>query len=217
MNKLKVFLVEDHAIVREGLKLLVNSQEDMEVVGEAGDGNTAWTSATQVNPDVVVMDISLPEMSGAQATRRIVEISPTVKVLALTVHEDTSYLRELLQAGASGYILKRSAAQDLITAIHVVMKGGTYLDPSLAGKIVSGFSQHPAVDKPEMENKLSLRESEVLRLIAQGYTNREVAEQLKVSTKTVETYKYRLIKKLGLRNRSDIIRYALKRGMLKDI
>ncbi len=217
MEKLRVFVVEDHLIVREGLKLLINNQEDMQIIGEAGDGKTALEMIDTTCPDVVVMDISLPELSGTQATHHLKTSHPGLHILALTVHEDKSYLREMLQAGVSGYILKRSAAADLINAIHVISRGGMYLDPTLAGKVTSSFVHDQPSEKEDVENRLSLRESEVLRLIAQGYTNREIALQLKVSTKTIETYKYRLMEKLGFQNRADIIRYALKRGLLNDI
>lgn len=216
MNKLKIFLAEDHLVVREGLKLLINSQPDMEVVGEAGDGQSAITEAFNLQPQVVVMDVSMPELSGTLATRRLKEKAPNIQVLALTVHEDKSYLRELLQAGASGYVLKRAAGNELINAIHVVAGGGVYLDPLMVGSLMGKPDSKPPAESEMPENALSLRESEVARLIAKGFSNREIADQLKVSVKTVETYKYRVMEKLHLKSRADIVRYALKHGWLLE-
>ncbi len=216
MNKLKILLAEDHQVVREGLKLLINSQPDMEVVGEAGDGQSAIAEALQLHPDVVVMDVSMPELSGTIATRRLKEKAPGIQVLALTVHEDKSYLRELLQAGASGYVLKRAAGNELINAIHVVAGGGVYLDSLLVGSLMGKTPLKASIESETPENALSLRESEVARLIAKGFSNREIAEQLKVSVKTVETYKYRVMEKLHLKSRADIVRYALKHGWLQE-
>lgn len=216
MNKLKIFLAEDHLVVREGLKLLINSQPDMEVVGEAGDGQSAITEAFNLQPQVVVMDVSMPELSGTLATRRLKEKAPNIQVLALTVHEDKSYLRELLQAGASGYVLKRAAGNELINAIHVVAGGGVYLDPLMVGSLMGKPDSKPPAESEMPENALSLRESEVARLIAKGFSNREIADQLKVSVKTVETYKYRVMEKLHLKSRADIVRYALKHGWLQE-
>ncbi len=216
MGKLRIFLADDHAVVREGLKSLVNAQPDMEVVGEAGDGRLTWKRAKQLQPDVVVMDISMPELNGVQATERLKEDCPEVRVLALTVHEDASYLRQLLQAGASGYVLKRGAAEELIHAIRIVAAGGVYLDPSLAGRVVSRYIGRQAPDGSSQRGDLSERETEVLRLIAMGYSNKEIAAQLGISVRTVETYKTRLMVKLDLRSRADIVRYALHQGWLQD-
>jgi DNA-binding NarL/FixJ family response regulator len=213
--RLRILLADDHTVVREGLKTLVNAQPDMEVIAEAADGQAAWQKARQLLPDVVVMDVSMPTLGGAGATTQLRQVCPQVKVLALSMHEDKSYLRELLEAGASGYVLKRSAAEDLIRAIRTVAAGGVYLDPSLAGKIVGSFVRQPSL-KGEIEgSELSDRETEVLRLIAQGYSNKEIAAQLAISVKTVETYKARSMEKLGLGSRVDIVRYALQRGWLQ--
>lgn len=214
MAKLRVFLAEDHAVMREGLKLLVNTQPDMEVIGEAGDGRSAWQQTLELQPDVVVMDISMPEVSGAQAVRLLKESSPQVKVLALTVHEEKGYIRELLQSGVSGYVLKRAAADELIHAIRTVARGGRYLDPLLADQVIGGLVGPAETVRSERENTLSLREREVICLIAQGFSNKEIANQLEISIKTVETYKYRGMEKLGLNTRSDIVRYVMKKGWL---
>jgi DNA-binding NarL/FixJ family response regulator len=217
MTKLRVFLADDHAVVREGLKSLINAQADMEVIGEAGDGRTACEQVLPLRPDVVVLDVSMPEMTGAQATERLRLECPEVKVLALTVHEDKGYLRQLLEAGAVGYVLKRAAAEELIRAIRTVAGGGVYLDPALAGKVVGGFVRKPAGKGAPEESALSEREVEVVRLVAAGHSNKEIAGRLDLSIKTVETYKARSLEKLGLRSRADLVRYALQRGWLQDV
>ena len=216
MNKLHIFIADDHMVVREGLKALVNAQPDMEVVGEADDGRAAWLRAKQLRPDVVLMDVSMPEMSGSQVTERLRHECPQVKVLALTVYEDASYLRQLLRAGASGYVLKRAVTEELVRAIRTVAAGGSYLDPTLASKVVSSYiSQNTAVSGAP-GGALSDREEQVLRLMAWGYSNKEIGGKLSISTKTVETYKVRLMEKLKLRSRADIVRYALQQGWLHD-
>jgi DNA-binding NarL/FixJ family response regulator len=213
MSNIRVLLADDHAVVREGLKALINAQPGMKVVGEAIDGPAAVNLTAELDPDVVVVDISMPGLSGAQVTERLRQARPDRKVLALTVHEDKAYLRQLLGAGAAGYVLKRAAASELVQAIRAVAAGGTYLDPTMAGSVVDNFVR-PASggDAPEVE--LSDRESEVVRLIALGYSNKEIAAQLKLSVKTVETYKTRSMEKLGMRSRVDIVQYASKRGWL---
>jgi DNA-binding NarL/FixJ family response regulator len=215
MAELRVFLADDHAVVREGLKALVNAQPDMEVIGEAADGEAACAAVLELLPDVVVLDISMPGLSGARATELLKQASPQVKVLALTVHEDKGYLRQLLEAGAAGYVLKRAAAEELIRAIRTVAGGGIYLDPALAGKVVGGFVRKPAVKGVPDAIDLSDREAEVVRLVAAGHSNKEIAGRLDLSVKTVETYKARSLEKLGLHSRADLVRYALQRGWLQ--
>ncbi|HEX5273168.1 MAG TPA: response regulator transcription factor [Gemmataceae bacterium] len=216
MTKLRIVLADDHAVVREGLKALVNARPEMGVVGEAGDGAAACRLAEELQPDVVVMDVSMPGMSGAEATEWLKRLHPAVKVLALTVHEDKSYLRLLLEAGARGYVLKRAAAEELIHAIRTVAAGGVYLDPTLAGKVVGGFVRRSAGSAPPEGSDLTDREAEVVRLIASGHGNKEIAAQLGLSVKTVETYKARSLEKLGLKSRADLVRYALQRGWLQN-
>ena len=216
MSKLNILLADDHVVVREGLKRLIELEPDMKVIGEAGDGAEAIEKALRLCPDVAVMDVSMAKVNGADATRRLRRKCPNIKVLALTVHEDTSYLRALLDAGAAGYVLKRAAADELIRAIRAVASGGVYVDPRVAGKLVNPF----ALPKPPLVSNvaaLSERETAVLRFIAQGYTNKEIANQLGLSVKTVETYKARSMEKLGLRSRVDIVRTATDRGWLSAI
>jgi DNA-binding NarL/FixJ family response regulator len=216
VDKLGVFLADDHTVVREGLKSLVNAQADMHVIGEAGDGRAAWQLAKELDPDVVVMDVSMPEMSGAQATELLRRDCPRVKVLALTVYEDRGYLRQMLEAGAAGYVLKRAAMEELALAVRTVAAGGSYIDPTLAGKVISGYlNQAPSGGKASGA-ELSERESQVLRLVAWGYSNKEIGWKLNINVKTVDTYKLRLMEKLNLRSRTDIVRYALRQGWLQD-
>jgi DNA-binding NarL/FixJ family response regulator len=215
VNEISVLLAEDHAIVREGLKLLLSAQGDMDVVGEADNGITAWQKAKELRPCVVVMDVSLPELNGVEATERIKRDCPDVTVLALTVHEERGYLRRLLQAGASGYVLKRAAAKELTQAIRTVVAGGVYLDPRLADKVIIGLIRDQSLKDSRQHTELSQRETEVLRLIALGYGNKEIATRLAISVKTVETYKTRLMEKLDLHSRVDIVRYALRQGWLQ--
>ncbi|HYJ46062.1 MAG TPA: response regulator transcription factor [Pyrinomonadaceae bacterium] len=216
MSKLRILLADDHTLIREGLKALINAQPDMEVIGEAGDGLAAYKVAKELQPDLVVMDVSMPEMNGSKSTERIKQEFPGVKVLALTVHEDKGYLRQLIQAGASGYVLKRAAAEDLIHAIRAIVSGGVYVDPAMMSKVVGNSTRLRSLDEALKDNNLSERETEVLRLIALGYSNKEIAAQLEISIKTVETYKSRLMEKLDLHSRVDIVRYALRQGLMQD-
>jgi DNA-binding NarL/FixJ family response regulator len=216
MSNIRVLLADDHAVVREGLKALIDRQQGMEVVGEAVDGPSAIALTAELDPDVVVVDVSMPELNGAQVTTRLREARPDRKILALTVHEDKGYLRLLLEAGAAGYVLKRAAASELVQAIRAVAAGGTYLDPTLAGSVVDDFV-HPAPQREQNGVELSEREAEVVRLIALGYSNKEIASRLKLSVKTVETYKTRSMEKLHMRSRVDIVQYAARRGWLETV
>jgi DNA-binding NarL/FixJ family response regulator len=216
MTELRVFLADDHAVVREGLKALINAQPGMEVVGEAGDGLDACECVPKLRPDVVIMDVSIPGLTGAQATERLRRECPAVKVLALTVHEDKGYIRQLLAAGAAGYVLKRAAAEELIHAIQVVAAGGVYLDPTMAGKVVGGFVRRAAEASTANGAALSEREVEVAQLTAAGHSNKEIAARLELSVKTVETYRARGMEKLGLKSRAELVRYAVQQGWLQD-
>jgi DNA-binding NarL/FixJ family response regulator len=211
VTKLRVFLADDHPILRSGLRGLIDAQPDMEVIGEACDGAAAVRGVLKLRPDVVVMDVSLPGVGGAEATARIREGSPTVKVLALTAHEDRGYLQLLLQAGASGYVLKRAAAADLVRAVRAVAAGETYIDPAVAGQLVS---RPPAAGSTSSGADLSDREAEVLQLIAQGHPIKQIASRLDVSVRTVETYRARGLEKLRIRTRAELVRYAHQRGWL---
>jgi two-component system response regulator NreC len=211
---MRIVLAEDHKTVREGLKMLVNAQADMEVVGEAGDGQAAIKSVREKNPDIVVMDISMPEMNGLKATRKLKSEFPDLKILTLTRHSDDSFLEQLLGAGASGYILKQSAPAELINAIRTVGGGNAYLDSSLTEKVMGGYLSRGL--RGDRKHEVSHREIEVLRLIALGYSNKEIGSRLDLSVKTVEAHKANAMRKLNMRGRIDIVRYAVLQGWLED-
>jgi two-component system, NarL family, response regulator NreC len=216
VKDLRVVLADDHEVVRAGIRTLVDECVGIRVVGEASTGEEAISRARELRPDVLVMDLSMPEMDGATATERIRRSCPEVKVIALTAHEDRAHLDRLLQAGASGYVLKRGAAEELVRAIRSVAAGGTYVDPTFAGSLLRR-SARPFADPRTLDGSpLSDREEQVLRLVAWGESNKEIAERLGISTKTVETYKARIQDKLGLRSRTEMVRYALRRGWLTE-
>ncbi|MCA1567726.1 MAG: response regulator transcription factor [Acidobacteria bacterium] len=216
MNKLRVLLADDHALIRDGVKGLINGQADMEVIGEAGDGREAWHKVKSLQPDILILDITMPDLNGVQATERIKRDVPNVKVLILTAHEDKGFLQQMLQAGVSGYMLKRAAAAELIRAIRVVAAGGIYIDPEIASKIVTSYVGRQSSRESVQGGDLSEREEEVLRLIAWGHSNKEIAVRLNISVKTVEGHKSKIMEKLGLKNRVEVVRYALHRGWLQD-
>lgn len=216
MSKLRVFVADDHAVLRDGLKALVNAQADMEIVGEADNGRTTYERAKELIPDVVLMDISMPELSGVQATELLGREYPEIKILVLTAYKDKGYLDRLLNVGASGFILKLSAADELIGAIRLVAEGGIYLDPQMADRITDGYVRSQFLKGELRQRELTAREEEVLRLIAQGYSNKEISSQLKIAVKTVESHKANLMQKLELRNRTEIVRYAVRQGWLQD-
>jgi two-component system response regulator NreC len=214
MTAIRVVLVDDHMVLREGLKTLITAQADMVVVGEADEGEAALQQLETWRPDVVIMDISMPGVNGIQATEQIKQAHPEVKVLVLSVHDDTSYLRQMLTVGASGYILKHTAADALIQAIRTVAAGGLYLEPSLAEHVVGRYVRRPTAATELLGTELSEREREVVQRVVQGYSNRDIATQLSLSVKTVETYRARALEKLGLTSRAALVRYALERGWL---
>lgn len=216
MKKLRVLLADDHALLRDGLKALVNVQTDMEVIGEADSGLTAWQKAKELLPDIVVMDVSMPELNGVQATEKLKADCPQVKVLALTAYKDKGYLDQLLKVGASGYVLKLSAAEELIKAIRIVAAGKVYLDPEMTDQVTDSYVRKQSLRGATRLKDLSDREEEVLRLIAQGYSNKEIAAKLNISVKTVESHKTHLMEKLELRSRTEIVRYAVRQGWLQD-
>jgi DNA-binding NarL/FixJ family response regulator len=215
-QKLRILLADDHETVREGLRMILNAQPDMQVVATAGDGREAISQAERVTPDVVIMDISMPGLNGLAATMQLTERVPDAKVLTLTRHADSSYLQQLLRAGASGYVLKQSRPAELLHAIRSVATGGKYLDAAMTAPVISTHAKAPAAAGPEPTTPLSPRETEVLRLIAWGNTNKEIAARLDLSVKTVEAHKANGMRKLGMRGRIDIVRYALLQGWLND-
>jgi DNA-binding NarL/FixJ family response regulator len=213
---LRILIADDHAIVRQGLKLLIDSQQDMKVVAEVADGNAALEQAEALKPDIVVMDISMPGMNGLTATRTLKQRQPAITVVALTRHEDETYLEELLRAGASAYILKQSAPADFLQAIRAVAAGGIYLDPAMTSRVAGGLLAGKPHVNAETSAKLTERESEVLRLVAVGHSNVEIAARLGIAVKTVEVHKANAMRKLGLTGRVDVIRYGVLQGWLYD-
>ncbi|NUM45226.1 MAG: response regulator transcription factor [Anaerolineales bacterium] len=210
--KLKILITDDHGILRAGLRALLRADPQLEVVGEAEDGETALEMSAQLALDVVLMDLNLPGMNGVETTRRLLAQNPKLKILIMTFHEDYGLVREAIQAGASGYIIKRAAESELINAIRAVSRGELYVHPAMTRALLeTPTSGSPKGDNPD---PLTSRETEVLRLIAQGYTNRQMAEELKVSIRTVETHRANITGKLGLTSRVELLRYATQRGLL---
>ena len=213
MQPLRIVLADDHVVVRQGIKALIDAEPTMTVVGEAGDGAAACRLVEQLAPDVLVLDVTMPVMTGVEVARRARELQPSLRIVALTVHDDRAYISQLLKAGAHGYVLKRAAAHELIHAIRTVAGGGMYLDPQIAATVAGGLVGRD-LEAAGDESLLSNREHDVLRRVAQGYSNKEIAAQLGIGVRTVETYKARIIEKLGLRSRADIVRFAMWKGWL---
>jgi two-component system response regulator NreC len=211
MSQIHLLLVDDHEIVRAGLKLLFQTEKDMDIVGEVGSGDQALRAVSELKPDVVIMDVAMPGMSGIEATRRIKEISPDTAVLALTMHEDEQYFFEMLNAGASGYIPKRAAPDDLVSAIRVVSQGNVFLHSTLAKFLVKDVLDKASTPAAE---ELTPREREVLTYIAEGYTNREIAEDLVISVKTVDRHRENIMQKLNFHNRIELVKYAIEKGLI---
>lgn len=217
MKKIQVVLVDDHPVVRVGLSALIDSEEDMVVIGQAGDGEEGLAVVADRSPDVVVMDISMPKMDGLEATRRIRTGMPNVHVLILTVHAQERYLFPVLKAGAAGYVLKSTVDTELVDAIRKVAAGGAFLYPAATRMLLEDYIRRMESGEPtDSYSALSDREQEVLRLIALGHTASEAADQLALSPKTVETYRTRIMQKLSLHSRVDLVKYALSRGLLDD-
>ena len=215
MKRIRVLVVDDHAIVRDGICALLSRAGDMEVVGEAGNGVEAIEMTKKLNPDVVLMDIAMPVLSGLEATRRVCREMPGTRVLALTQYDDKEYVFPLIQAGALGFISKTSASSELTSAIRYVDRGESYLSPSVAKLMVDDY-QHGAAMQAESDpyEQLTDRERDVLKLVAEGYTTREIADMLVISPKTVEGHKSSLMSKLNVHNRIELVKYALRRGLI---
>lgn len=213
-HRIRVLLADDHATVRYGLKLLIDAEPDMTVVAEAGDGEEAIRKTLEMKPDVVVMDISMPGVNGLAATRTLKQVQPSVLVITLTRHTEDAYLQELLRAGASGFVLKRSAPAELLHAIRGVASGGQYLDSTLTSRVTAGFIARAGGGAGKHVATLTERETQVLRLIAAGYGNKEIGAQLTLSAKTVDAHKTNAMRKLDLRGRIDIVKYAVLQGWL---
>lgn len=213
--KIRVLLADDHAVLRAGLRALINAEPDMEVVGEVGDGMAAVAEVEELGPDVVVMDISMPGLDGLEATRRIHERGLASRVLILTVHAEEQYLMQALKAGASGYVVKSSADADLLEAIRAAHRGGVFLYPTTVQRLLGEYMREAEEGEAnDSYQRLTEREREVLKLTAEGYTNREIAEKLVLSPKTVDTYRERIMEKLGLNHRWELVQFALRKGLL---
>lgn len=216
MAKIRVLLADDHAIVREGVKMILAKEPDFEVVGEAQDGRQALELVERMKPNVVVMDLSMPEMGGIEATQQVKERYAGVNVIALTMHEDESYVFKLLRAGASGYVLKRAAAQDLVQAVRAAAKGEAFLYPSVARKVVEDYLKRVETgEERERYDGLTEREKEILTHIAQGLSNQQIAQKLYISIKTVQTHRAHILEKLGLHDRTELVRYAIRKGLIE--
>jgi len=223
MNIIRLFIVDDHSVLRAGLRALLEAEPDMHVVGEANDGASCLSLVTKTQPDVILLDINMPKMNGLEALKRLRKKIPQSKVLILTMHDDADYLRQALQEGSAGYVLKQAAGDELIMAIRTVHSGGVYLHPQhtqiLLEKSLDKQNEVVSVRFSEKEvryHSLSEREAQIFKLVALGYRNHEIADKLFLSVKTVETYKARLMQKLGMRSRVELVRYALELGILED-
>ncbi len=216
MSTIRIVVADDHRILRQGLRSLIESEEGLEVVGEVGDGQAALECIVAVRPDVLILDISMPKMNGIVLLQQLRKQRGAPRVLVLTAHADTVYLRQMLAAGAAGFVVKRSAADVLIQAIRTVATGGAFLDPAVAGKVASGFVEQKKLRLSREGDELSEREQEILQEVARGYSNKEIASRLGISVKTVETHKTNVRDKLGLRSRAEMVRYAVQQGWLSD-
>lgn len=214
--KIRLLLVDDHAVVRTGLRMLLEGESDIEIVGEAEDASEALNQISQLEPDVVLMDIGLPDMSGIDATRSIKQLAPSTAVVALTIHEDEEYFFQMLDAGASGYVPKRAAPDELLTAIRVTAQGEVYLYPTLAKLLVKDYLTQALQPKNQATlNGLTPRENEVLTLLADGASNMEIADQLSISPKTVARHRENIMGKLNLHSRAELVKYAIRKGIIQ--
>jgi two-component system response regulator NreC len=215
MKRIRVLIADDHAVVRAGIRLLLDAQVDIDVVGEAHRGDDVLPKIKETNPDVVLMDLGMPRMNGLEATRQVVTHQHSVKVVILTMHEDEDYFFQALSAGASGYVLKEASPEELLSAIRVVAGGGVFLYPSVAHLLLDDYVRR-AQDGEDFDRlaRLTERERDVLRLIALGKTYRQIGEDLHISPRTVEKYRDTLLEKLNLRDRTELIRYAVRKGLL---
>ncbi|MGJ5820351.1 response regulator [Paludibaculum fermentans] len=209
-KKISILLADDHSVVRQGFRRILESQADMEIVGEASNGREAIERATTLSPDVVVMDVAMPELNGIEATRRLMESSPRTRVLALSMHKDAVYVREILRAGARGYLLKDAIDADLLAAVRAIARGEGYLSPAIADAVLTDYRQH-VTDPIDL---LTSREREVLQLIAEGKTNKEIATVLKLSVYTVDAHRGRIMEKLNLHSTGELVRFAVRKGLI---
>ncbi|MEO8659312.1 MAG: response regulator transcription factor [Bryobacteraceae bacterium] len=209
-QKIRILLADDHAVVRQGFKMILGAQPDFEIVGEAGNGREAIELAETLNPDVVVMDVAMPELNGIEATRRLCAASPRTRVLALSMHKDSVYVREILRAGARGYLLKDAIDRDLLDAVRAIARGDGYISPAVSEAVLTDYRKH--VTNPI--DMLTTREREVLQLIAEGKTNKEIANHLGLSVYTVDAHRGRIMEKLNLHSTGELVRFAVRNGLI---
>ncbi len=215
MEKIRVLIADDHAIVRDGLKMILAGRPDIEVAGEAVDGAEAVNKVKELEPDVVLMDITMPGKNGLEATREIKQLNPEVKILVLTMHESDDYFYKILEAGASGYFVKGGSSQELISAILAVWRGEVFIYPSMAKKLLTHYLQRAKTGRDaETFGQLTNREQEILKLIAEGRNNQEIADLLVLSPTTVQTHRAHIMTKLGLHNRTELVKYAIRQGFI---
>jgi len=210
---IRILLADDHIITRQGLRSLLETQSDIEVVAEAQDGRTAVRLTRQLSPDIVIMDVSMPDLNGIEATHQIVSDSENIKVIALSMHSDTLYVAEMLKSGASGYLLKDCAFDELIEAIRIVITGKTYLSPAISGVVVDDYLHRLSKSSASGADVLTDREKEVLQLMAEGKSTKQIALHLHISTKTVETHRRQIMNKLNLHSIAELTKYAIKKGL----
>jgi two-component system, NarL family, response regulator NreC len=210
MKRIRILLADDHAVVRQGFKMILSAQPDMEIVGEAGNGREAVDLAEQLHPDIVVMDVAMPELNGIEATRRLAASAPHARVVALSMHKDSVYVREILRAGARGYLLKDSPAPDLLAAVRAVASGEGFLSPAVSDAVLNDYRRH--VTNPV--DLLSSREREVLQMLAEGKTNKEIAGILNLSVYTVDAHRGRIMEKLNLHSINELVRFAVRNGLI---
>ncbi len=216
MAKIRVLIADDHALVREGVRMILALHEDIEVVGEAANGSEAIEQVDKLSPDVVLMDIAMPGLGGLEAMLEIRQLKPETRVLVLTQYDNTEYIYRFLKSGAAGYVLKKAAGNDLVAAIRAVYQGKSFVDPSIADKVIKGFLERPDVKEDEIVyESLSDREKQVLKLIAEGYTAQQIADILHLSIKTIMTHRTNLMDKLGFHNRAELIKYAIRKGLVR--
>jgi DNA-binding NarL/FixJ family response regulator len=217
MGDIRIVIAEDHKTVREGLKMIIEAEPDIKVIGVAGDGVEAIRLTQELQPDVLIMDISMPQLNGLEASVKLKKIIPDIKILIMTRHTDKSYLQEFLQAGVSGYVLKQSDPNELLRAIRIIADDGNYLDPAITGNVFNIYTGKQTKMRGETGGEpLSERESEVLRLIARGFSNKEIAVQLETSVKTIEAQKASALRKLNISGRNEIVNYAILQGWLRE-
>ena len=210
MKRIRVLLADDHAVVRQGFRMILSAQPDLEIVGEAGNGREAVDLACKLRPDVVVMDVAMPELNGIEATRRLTADNPHIRVVALSMHKDSVYVREILRAGARGYLLKDSVADDLVAAVRAVAGGEGYLSPAISNAVLDDYRKH--VTNPI--DLLSSREREVLQMLAEGKTNKEIAVTLNLSVYTVDAHRGRIMEKLNVHSINELVRFAVRNGLI---